>query len=212
MTTPLDWRGQTAVCLGTGPSLCQADVDQVRGLKVIAVNDAFKLAPWADVLYACDVRWWRWMVEAELQRKGPPYISEFRGRKFAMRPARQMPPHLGIEIVANAGRYGLATSLEQGLYNGHNSGYAAVNLAVLFGATRVLLLGYDMSGTHFFGRHPDGTVPPFDRCIPAFDTLRAPLAAAGVTVLNCTPRSRLRAFPIVPLGEALAPAPVELSV
>ena len=44
--------GGTIVCLATGPSLTQADVDAVRGQAdaVIAISDAVDLAPWADVL------------------------------------------------------------------------------------------------------------------------------------------------------------------
>jgi len=31
---------------------------------VLAINDAYRLAPWADWLYACDDRWWRFHHEA----------------------------------------------------------------------------------------------------------------------------------------------------
>jgi hypothetical protein len=60
MTTILEpvWAGETAVLVASGPSLCPSDVDRVRGrARVIAVNDGYRLAPWADVLYACDRRW-----------------------------------------------------------------------------------------------------------------------------------------------------------
>jgi hypothetical protein len=74
---PEEWRGATAVCIGNGPSLTQAQVDFTRGardangrVRVIAINDAFKLAPWADVLYFCDDKWWQWRRKllAELGR------------------------------------------------------------------------------------------------------------------------------------------------
>jgi hypothetical protein len=57
--------GKAIVCLGGGPSLTQAQVDACRGrAHVIAINDAFRLAPWADVLYACDWQWWKANPEA----------------------------------------------------------------------------------------------------------------------------------------------------
>ena len=51
--------GGTVVCLASGPSLTTEDVAYVRGrATVIAVNDAVRLAPWADVLYSNDSTWW----------------------------------------------------------------------------------------------------------------------------------------------------------
>ena len=45
--------------LATGPSLSQSDIDYVRGkCKVIAVSDAYKLAPWCDYLVSADYAWW----------------------------------------------------------------------------------------------------------------------------------------------------------
>ena len=59
-TAPRLWPGETLACLGVGPSLTAAQVAALRGkTRSIAINDAWRLAPWADVLYACDGRWWR---------------------------------------------------------------------------------------------------------------------------------------------------------
>lgn len=193
---PKLWPNSTIVCLGSGPSLTQADVDVCRGHHVIAVNDAYRLAPWADVLYAADARWWR--------RMGG--LSSFPGRRYSIMPDHhQVAQHefSGIEILRNTGVHGLemdATALR----TGGNSGYQAINLAVHFGATRILLLGYDMHGDHFFGSHPDKTRPPFKLCLESFPTLVEPLADIGVTVINCTPGSALTCFPMAPLGAMLA--------
>jgi hypothetical protein len=59
----------TIVCIASGPSLTREDVDACRGAAgvVLAVNDTITYAPWADVLYACDRRWWQ-----EHPRRRPP--------------------------------------------------------------------------------------------------------------------------------------------
>ena len=68
-----DWIGETVVCIGGGPSLTLADVTSIAGkARVIAINDAYRMAPWADMLYACDLKWWRW-------HDGAPY---FLGEKW----------------------------------------------------------------------------------------------------------------------------------
>jgi len=191
-TVPRLWPGETVVCIGTGPSVTQADVDTCRDrARVIVVNDAYRLAPWADVLYAADDKWWGW-------HKGAPGFS---GLKYTIEPCRHAWP--GLQVLRNAGPHGLETN-PSGLRTGYNSGYQAINLAVHLGASRVVLLGYEMSGDHYFGSHPDKTRPPFGPCLKAFATLPAPLAAAGVEVFNCSRNTALKVFPCPSLREALS--------
>src|SRR5690606_36181457 len=57
---PKRWPQQTVVVVGGGPSLTAADVDRAasRPVRIIAINDAWRLAPRADLLYAADAPWW----------------------------------------------------------------------------------------------------------------------------------------------------------
>lgn len=195
-TVTRSWHGETVVCIAGGPSLTQADVDACRGrARVLAIKDAIRLAPDADVLYACDEKWWRHHA-AQLAFSGPRYALEMLAARY------------DVEVLKNTGDTGLELSPD-GLKTGRNSGYQAINLAVHLGATRVLLLGYDMGPRqgqhHWFGPHPyPASAPPYDRFLQCFDTIVAPLAAAGVQVVNCTPDSSLRCFPTMRLAEALA--------
>lgn len=192
-TVPTLWPGSTIVCVASGPSLTQAQVDAVRGkARVIVINDGYRLAPWADVLYACDAKWWKW-------HRGVP---TFAGLKYTMHPTR----NAYAQTLRNAGDTGL-TRDQNALRTGHNSGYQAINLAVHLGAARIVLLGYDMQATkkgqHFFGKHPDNSQPPFPKCLEDFATLVEPLAASGVAIVNCTPCSALRCFPMAILEDVL---------
>lgn len=199
-SVPRRWPGATIVCLGGGPSLTPADVDAVHaaGLHTIAINDAYRLAPWADVLYACDQQWWTWHAG----------VPSFTGPRYAL--AASIPiTWPDIVVLENTGWTGLELA-PTGLRAGHNSGYQAVNLAVHLGAARVLLLGYDLGPdgalTHWFGDHPSLVPSPYAEMRAAFETLVAPLAAIGVEVLNCSRRTALTAFPCVALEDALAEA------
>ena len=190
-SVPRLWPGETVVCVGTGPSLTQADVDLCRGrTRVIAVNNAYQVAPWADVLYAADDKWWSW-------HKGAP---TFAGLKYTIAPTRRAWP--GLVVLRNTGQHGLERD-PSGLRTGLNSGYQAIGLAVHLGASRIVLLGYDMMGDHYFGSHPDKTRPPFAPCLKAFATLPGPLAEAGVEVVNATRRTALKTFPCVPIDTVL---------
>lgn len=185
------WQGQTVVCVGTGSSLTRDRVEFCRGrARMIVVNDAFKLAPWADCMYAADDKYWRW-------ENGAP---DFTGMKYTIEPCRKEWP--GLRVLKNKGLTGLSLD-PSGLCTGSTSGYQAIGLAVHLGAARIVLLGYDMHGKHFFGSHKDGSVPPFTLSLAAFPTLVEPLRTIGVEVINCTPKSAIKTFPSADLHDVL---------
>lgn len=185
----------TVVCLASGPSLTAADVAYCRGRAVVlAIKDAIRLAPWADVLYACDAKWWQHYGD-RLTFTGQKYTLEHTARQWAT-------------VLENTGDSGLEVT-PTGLRTGKNSGYQAINLAVHLGATRIVLLGYDMAPDdtgkhHWFGAHPWKTTPPYKLFLPFFQTLVAPLAQLGITIWNASRRTALTCFPCVSLEEALA--------
>jgi hypothetical protein len=173
--------GGTVAIFAGGPSLTPADVEYCRD-KVdasIVVNNSYKLAPWATALYAADGRWWNW-------HKGVP---SFAGLKYSL------------------GTSGLETE-PTGLRNGRNGAYQSVNLAVHFGAKRIVLLGVDMKRgpkgeEHWHGDHPNRSRSPYQLFIKYFQTLVDPLLERGVDVVNCSPGSALACFPQRPLREVL---------
>jgi len=190
------WPGSTITILGGGPSLTEEDVRYVGErphlTRVIAIKDAYLLAPWADVLYACDVSWWRYF-------NGAP---TFRGLKYTLEA-----PYPGVVQLRNTGMEGLELD-PSGLRTGQNSGYQAINLAVHLGATRVLLLGYDCwpapdGRQNWFPKHRPHLDSPYPIFLQLFSTIVDPLTAAGVEVINCSRTTLLRAFPRIPLEEVL---------
>lgn len=176
----------TAILIASGPSLTQADVDFCRGKgKVYVINNSYKLAPWADVLYSCDYKWWE-------QHKG---ATEFKGERWAYDPQCA---EFGCNIIGHYDGPEPFSPQPGFIKTGNNSGFQALNLAVLQGAARVILLGYDMgytdpNHTHFFGNHPSGLqdYPDFSLWIKYFNEA-APYIP--VPVINCTRRTALQCF------------------
>ena len=104
------------------------------------------------------------------------------------------------------------SSLRARIHQGANSGYQAINLAVHFGAKRIILLGYDMKSgpggeLHHHPDHPTGMNNPdagnYARWIKNFATMEPDLNRAGVEVINCTPGSALECFPRAHLEDVL---------
>ncbi len=195
------WPEATVVIIAGGPTLSRRDVDVVLearkaspALKIIAIKDAIRLCPTADLLYGCDAKWWAYYGPT-LTFSGPRYALEAKAAPWAT--VLRWTGETGLELDPTA------------LRTGRNSGYQAINIAVHLGARRIVLLGYDMhhggkAGHHWFGKHPYATAdPPYDHFRRMFPTIVEPLAALGVEVVNATPSSSLTCFPRVSLVEAL---------
>jgi hypothetical protein len=174
------------------------DVAYVRGKAdaVIAVNDAHRLAPWATAIMASDAKWWKY-------HQGVP---SFMGLKYSL---QQDAAQWGATVLEHTGPDGIELA-PTGLRSGRNSGAAAINVAVHFGAVKVVLLGYDMghapgSPSHWFGDHPSQirASSPYDSFIAAFRVAAVQLQQLGVSVLNCSRITAVDAFPRVALEDAL---------
>lgn len=166
--------------LATGQSLTQEQADAVKGrCQVVAVSDAYKFAPWSNALASCDASWW----------KNNPEAQDFAGRKFTTAPDWQ--GLSGLERVP-------------GVASGTNSGLLGLMVAVQLGATTILMLGYDMHGTHFFGAHPEPLRNPNAARFDVFKKQFERYKPRGVEIINCTPGSALRAYPMGDLHASLA--------
>jgi hypothetical protein len=196
---------QTMFLVGGGPSLKGMDLSALAGQYTIAVNNAFRLVPNPDVIFYADTRWWSW--------NGKDIPAEFPGRIISTcsAGARYLDPR-----VCRMGRCyrfteedGAGLSHDPTLLSGPDSGYMAINLAYLLGASRIVLLGYDMGFTagesHWHEDHPIETPESnyLNLFAPTYPKLIGALQKAGVEVVRCTP-SRLDFIPQITLEEALA--------
>lgn len=96
------------------------------------------------------------------------------------------------------------------IHTGLNSGYQAIGLAYMWGAAKIVLLGYDMQRgpngeSHHHGDHAGGlpnlgTVSEWKRRMVQ---LSIDLREQGVEVINATRRTALTCFDQMPIEEAL---------
>lgn len=196
-----DWTGQPCAIIASGPSAKRTKVDLLRGrFRVIAIKEvAVDLAPWADVAYGCDAAWW-------IHRQGLPKFSgikvawedrvatHFRDVRLirireTAKSTRQAPDYLHRILVDEPGVIG----------GGRGSAFQAINLAVQFGASRIALIGIDLTGSHYYGRNnwfkagnPDEQ--QFDLCRKAYELNAPVLKSLGVDVVNLSPVSRINGF------------------
>lgn len=195
----VDWLHElqgTVVCIASGPSLTDADCKHVRasGLPVIVTNTTYQRCPWATVLIGHDANWWA-VHHRQVQRsfRGHCVTGQSAGKRFGAQ-------YLGL----------------LGMKTFRNAGCAAISLAVLAGARRVILLGYDGrfaadGRTHWHGDHPVGllgncgSMPHWPE---RFGQVAAYARQHGVEVVNASRDSAHDMFPRVSLEDAL-PLPAE---
>jgi hypothetical protein len=167
------------------------------GLPIVAFNDACRLVPKADILYACDAEWWEY-------HKG---CAWFAGEKWSLHNVLESPKlaiaeKYGVNLIRGEAGEGFCTNPAK-LHYGSNSGFQGINLAChLIGwAGKILLFGFDMrrveGKSHFFGEHPPELRPrqtDYQQWFREFN-MAAKMLPDSVQVLNCTPNSALPSFP-----------------
>ena len=162
--------------------------------------------PWADAVYGCDAAWWHSV-------NGLP---EFNGLKIAWSGANLDYPDVSKIDIAKNGKQVYSRDLHpepgQAIGGGGNSGFQALNLALQWGARKIILVGFDLtdaSGLHWYGRNtwkgannPDAGC--FRRWHDAFGAAPLVLARIGADVVNCSPLTAMKTFPVMTIDEALA--------
>lgn len=225
------WQGKTVVCIGGGPSLTQRQLALIQrareadAVRVIVINDQYLVAPWADLLYFADSKWYDW--HAGGIEKSWPWVKfsadevrqafeGFAGEKVTIRRFHKPdqfhaePKYpLAVSRLANLGDVRLS-ELAEGIHTGRNGGYQAMNIATLSGGRPILLVAYDMrfegKRSHSHNGHPEKLSESAYSGTYArqFHTAESQLNAARIRVVNCTPGSKLACFPMSTIEKELA--------
>jgi len=164
------------------------------------------MLPDAPYHYACDGKWWDHHYKA--------VKAGFSGQSYTINdlehPERN--PKSEYELNRYNSTYGDGLgekSLHYGAAGGGNSGFQAVNLAYLLGAKTIILLGFDMFGTHYFGKHPGNldVSSPFKSFMHSFELIDT--EKHGIEIINCTRSTALTCFPKMSLESALSSEPAQ---
>ena len=188
-----DWPGEVCALIGSGPSANAAMVEHLKDrCRVLVINTSFRLAPWADALYACDALWWQWYPEAR----------DFAGLKITQ-DAKAAKAHglkhvkLVEENAPDANR--LILNRPGIIGRGENGGFQGLNLLLQFGVKTILMLGIDCRGARWHGAHLGRSMPQqrpqtLAGWASIFDAQAPQLKAWGVEVINLSPVGALKAY------------------
>ena len=198
-----DFSGARVLIVASGPSAQSVPLDEAKGLsRFVAINESWKLCPWADLLYACDGAWW----------KANNGVAEFGGLRVTQDQSVRVrfPNVQHVKCRRGVARILVDDTGEIG--DGRTSLFQALNLVVRAGPPRAIgLVGADMRldyGMHWHGPHRGELNNPREKIVlrwrEALDGVADQLAGLGVTVLNLSAISTLQNYRKVTLQEFLA--------
>lgn len=192
-----DWLTVPAVVIASGPSLSNEQLGRVlaaidrSACRVITVNNTCQRAPWAHAHYFGDYMACKEYVPALRYPNGPCRGEWWTGARAGAERYRMN----HVKYVAKPG-FG-----DELVHMGGNSGFQAINLAMLWGAKKILLLGFDMKRgedgrDHWFGQHPPHLVQTqlYGAWIDSLTKAAPDASERGVDIVNVTPGSALDCF------------------
>lgn len=173
------------ILLAPGPSLNYKDLNYITSDDtLIYINGAIRIRNKLKegIVYSSDPKWYR------VENPDPSLFTEMLCPFYTNGIATLIPGRRGTGITLN------------NLKLGSSSGYAAVNLAALMGASVIHLHGYDMgkknNKAHFFGDYSEALHKnsPYEKFIKDFEGAREQLEKLNIEVYNLTPDSNLKEF------------------
>ena len=180
---PQEWAKEHCFIIAGGPSVLTQDLTRLRGQRVIVINSSVYAAPWADILFFGDWRWWN-------EPDNRAAVANFKGRVVTTTKMKTDPK---VKVCKKAHPPGLAMQRDS-LMQLWTSLTAATNLAAhLVGrGGAVIWLGADgkitPERTHHHRPHPWPHKPgAYDKQYRDLITIVPSLCQMGVAAFNASP-------------------------
>lgn len=175
--------------------------------RTIAINNAYLIANWIDVMFFGDGAWYL---------KHKRMLREWPGVKVSCSPRfanMSKDEAQGIKFLARDREHthGISKSRSMVSWN-NNSGAAAISLAVHLGVRQIILLGFDMNlqavnnkqFSHWHGAHGKTTSSKtFQRHLKGFPAIKKDADLLDVEIFNANPDSAIQCFPKTTVSEIL---------
>jgi hypothetical protein len=194
-SVPRAWVGERCFVLCGGESVKAQRhlIPKLQG-RIIAVKHGVLLRPDADVLFFAGER------PADI---APPLLRVFTGTHIVVRgKGHPVFPGHAKRIGRTPEHVGLSDDPTQ--VTGYDAGTSAINLATLYGATEVIVLGMDMHGGRWFNGEVKHYLPQpperdFQIHMQPLPLIAADAKRKGIRIVNCSPTSRVTCFERQPL-------------
>lgn len=209
---PRMYEGQTVFILGGGPSLKETNLKLIKGRPVVGCNDAFRLGSWVDWCVFGDKRWFLWQRNNGLHTYEE--LAKWENREQVVCCVPQLLDHKAsywpwLKILRrDEARFGLSVEPDTVCWN-RGTGGTALNVAFLLGASRIVLIGFDMKmvdgkhNWHDLHQKRERSQIYQASMMPFLKPMSDAMKVTGLQIVNATPGSSMNLFPIMPLEVVL---------
>lgn len=191
-----EWLGKRCFVIGGGPSLRGFDWSLLRDELVIGANRAFETGV-CDIVVAMDRRWWQWYKD------DPQLVAH----PLKVVPSSNPQWRWGFDVywLKTKSMFYWGQDIAVGVGSGPDTGFCALNLADVLGASPIYMLGYDMKGGadgkqdwwhDGYKRRQKNHV--YSRYAKMYATAAACHRIRG-EIINLSPDSALECFPKAPI-------------
>jgi hypothetical protein len=184
------------------PSVYSSYLSKLHDKHVIGINVAFMIGDWMDMIFFGDDGFFK-RYESQL--------SEYRGLKVTCTDLASTNEVPWVKYLPKDKEHvkGITRNPSKVSWN-HNSGAAAISLAVHTGASKIILLGFDMNvnedkNMHWHDIYKRGKIetpkdwkhwqPILERQMLGFKHIAQDAKEIGVTIINASPTSSINSFP-----------------
>ncbi len=221
MTIPAPYSGETAIIAGTGLSLTPESIaycNEARKAgkaRIFAANRAHELFD-CDVLAAINSAFYPLWWDSIKDKHCDKWTTSLGTSRIPAVDLTEKYPE--VQYIDARLKAGLSKDPSYVHYH-HTTGAMLINIAYLYGCTRLILIGFDMryqgkvndtkynkprrylgedaiTQKHWMKTDAKGD---WHNVIPGFKTINP--ADYGIEIINCTPDSALRCFPMMNLDE-----------
>lgn len=190
------WKGERCFIIAGGESVNDFDIERLEGEHVIAVNLAFRLLD-PEIIYATDARLWGWIERGETGVLDSERFENSKALKvWSDLNSAPLPEDIVIAPAFAGGK--ISDSLEKGIAPGTNSGFGALNLAMLLGASEIYLIGFDFYGGRWHAGYPEPSEAGNSDHLQCFkensEEFKQFMEANEIKIINLNPKSKLKVF------------------
>jgi len=218
---PRRYPGETAIVVGTGPSLTPEllqrcnDLRREGAVRIFGANRAWEVVE-CDVVHGCNHQFWDlWW---------PKGLGEYPAEKWTTR-LELRGKYAGLNYIEERWADGLSTDPSY-IHAHHGTGPQLVNIAYLYGCSKLILIGWDMTfgpkrdpsdqrrtyigKRRYLGEDPltadhwpmTGPEGQLEGLIREMETIHP--EDYGIQIINATAGSAMRCFPMMSFDDALA--------
>jgi len=196
------WKNQRCFIIGGGLSLKWFNFERLGQELTIAINRSFESIDPSIIFWMDYQTFYRDLLAGVFGEKARKKFESSSALKVTLNISGYEYPPGVYSLKRAAGKGPISFSMQDGIVDGDNSGYAALNLAVCLGANPIYLLGFDMKGdgkgnqawfhSGYKKKQGEGIYRKFADHFKAAAPL---LKKEGIKVVNLNSESKLRCFP-----------------